>query len=177
MTDRRISVCNRYRPFVTMLMIITVLLGYGLTTVALIRHEFSGTDRRIELLSVGMSESELVRVMGKPKRVVVIPPERVDMSDAVSKALIRKCKEAHLGLIEYEYVSRSTPGFISLGLDRYIILDQKKERVVDLGPLGVEYYPRDFDWADLLVPAALAACIALPWIGLKFWCKRRQYLR
>lgn len=81
--DRLSSACTRYRPFLTLILGLTVWIVFIASLNALFRMQRSILEKRIASLRIGMTETEMIRILGKPslmRRTSTFLPGSASMS-------------------------------------------------------------------------------------------------
>lgn len=131
--------------------------------------------KRAKALYVGMSEQEMLKIMGKrfyketvnTDRLLNWYPEHPEEFESVKRTFSR--------VIEYTFGEKRTFGRTGILLVSGIYLDEKDQRIVLLQPKPgmLDQIPAGTYEVLLL----LLSCVVLPLIGLSLWCKRQRARR
>lgn len=163
--DWRLAVCNRSRIILALLSLVlswaslTVLWSFAITVSQ--AYQASQLERRIERLKIGITEDELVRVMGRPSFEGPVTAERIGQEQAYS----------HLRRLEYY------PKWGPLKSGSYrswvVMLDDEANKVIEISPGGfglveVDYSPK-FRW---IAGGAIVGLALVIWLLILRWCRR-----
>jgi hypothetical protein len=169
--DWRNAACTRYRPFFTVclcifLILITwaVLAFIGHVTIKQKTREY---DQKIEKLTVGMEEKDLIRIMGNPV-------SRETIKSADWQSIPAEIKRQHEYLVSYGYWLLSFYSTSELR-SHTVFLDESDKRIVYVMPTFALSVLMGFR-ADDLFKLILVIEAVLIWLGVKWWCRRKRKL-
>jgi hypothetical protein len=125
-------------------------------------------------LSLGMTEEELTKIMGKPRYIRTVRADEIDSPFPDARKSVEEAIRKYGQVVEYAFGKRmfGWTGEESVG---GIYLDKEHGRII---LLRVQSW-----WFDQALAgeyekyAVLAFCIAVSWIGLHLWCKRLRKRR
>jgi hypothetical protein len=168
------SICTRYRPFVTVLMTVGlfgILIGFGFLFLKRGNNRLDSPYYKAKLLSVGMTEPELIKIMGKPLFTRIVDTHELNAVFPGAAEAIKEVKLKYARVTEFTFAEKRRFGETGVLSVSGIYLDEKQKEIVLLQPLPglLDQIPAGDNEAFLLI----ATCLVVPWIGLHFWCKRR----
>jgi hypothetical protein len=164
----RLAVCTRWRPLVTILLIIAFFFSAGFIITILVHVIRPDIFEKAKSLTVGMSEQEMIQIMGSRFHTETVNTLQIRSRIPGPPQGFKDVVDAHERVIEYKFEERpfgSTGGLMVGG----IYIDEGSRKIVLLQP---DIMILCFDDALYEPFLFLAACIVLPWLGLRLWCKR-----
>lgn len=177
--DWRTAICTRYRLGIELLLASMLFVGFTLAMVVIDNYPANRLSRKAELLPVGMTEQELVRIMGTPLSRRNLSPDAMDGILTGAKG-----DSGHLGgkykqLVEYSFISkRLLQSRLETTEVRGIYLDQEQDKIVLVQPrlvwtTHIRLGELWFDPELLVLLLLLGASIVLTLISVRTWCKRK----
>jgi hypothetical protein len=169
------GICTRYRPLVTVLMTVILfsgLIGFGFLLQKCGNNLSDSPYQKAKLLSVNMTEPELIKIMGKPLFTRIVGTDKLIAILPGAAEVVKRVKLKYARVIEYTFAKKRGFGETGVPYVSGIYLDEKEKKIVLLQPL-----PGLFDGitaGHIEAFLLIATFIAVPWIGLRLWCKRRQ---
>ncbi len=174
--DWRLALCARWRPLATLLL----MAGLFFCSIALIRLlEKIGPDRantlyeRAKTLAVGMSEQEMIKIMGKRFHKETVNADQLVNIYPNTAEEFESVRRTHSRVVEYTFGEKRAFGSTHILLVGGIYLDEGNQKIVLL-------QPRPAGWLDQIIAGEyerlllLLSSIALPLIGMRLWCKRQR---
>jgi hypothetical protein len=169
--DWRLAVCTKWRPLVTVLLII----GLSFIAIAIgFLVEVVGPDiwDKARSLAIGMSEEELTKIMGTRFYTETVNTSQIADRSSWATQDYGRFRLAYERVIEYTFYEKRSFGSQAVGWVGGIYLDEARQKIVFLQPR--------MGWDDLILAGRYEALflltifIALPWIALRLWCHRQE---
>ena len=174
------AVCKKW-PVATNLFLAFVLCVGSLLTVVLIDgYPSYRVERKAKGLSVGMTELEMVRIMGTPLSWRTVRADEIEREWPGGKGDLDQLRRQKKQLIECYFSAKSLlQGKNEASWVKGIYLDENRERIVLIRPR-----PEWTSWWDidkLYVPPTILALLflvgtglTLRWIGMRMWRRRKE---
>ncbi len=176
--NRRLAVCTRWRPLLGTLLTIGLFIGLSILITFvqdLGKIPYSSLSERAYKLQVGMSEQELVKIMGKPAYMRAISSGEETSLFPWEEEGIRDVLQEYGQVVEYCYGKRKF-GWTAVPSIEGIYLDRDHRKIIYLRVKSMHWdlIPTQAYIESLLL---LAVCIVLSWVGVRRWCKRQRERR
>jgi len=161
--DWRTAVCTRWRPLTVILLVIIGWNSLGSILAWLDRLPVQSLEKKERTLAVGMTEAELLKIMGPPaSKKYEVDRKSLNMDEADS-----------MKVVEYTYSARN------IFLDSWrtidgIFVDESIGKIILIRHslhLGMAIGDPPSDLVSLFFLALFSLMAALIWLFFKFWCE------
>jgi hypothetical protein len=166
--DWKLAVCTRSRLVLALLSLavswVSIVALSSIALAVIEKYQDLRLEQKIERLKVGMTEQELVQIMGKPRSDLPVTSEQVGREERKTEGQLRRL----------EFYTRWGPLKSGRFRSWVVLLDNNNRRIVEVSPSNWLVEVDGPSFAKWLLLGAMTGLALVIWLLLLRFCRRAR---
>ncbi len=173
--DYQLAVCTRRRVVASILIAIFSFITLNVAGILVDDYYLKRLENERSLLKVGMTEQELLRIMGQPALYDTKVVAELTPRGFPPQSIPDEIREHHKRLVEYHFASKRILWSSSVYILGGVFLDENRKAIVLLTDPGFGILELYVSITDMLVSImVMIIVVTVPVAGFLYWCKKRM---